>query len=316
MEAQRKPRKKSTLKGSKLPQDFGSALKSFQGYLEGTEKSLHTIKSYRLDLLAFDEFLRNSFNRAVPLDQVGPKDLDAYHANLKAQGLKTNTRRRMLMTVRRFLSFLHQRKKIPLDLGRTLLTPLKLERIPLTIPMGELLKKILSMPQTSAIEKRNRVLLWTLAETGCLVSEIGKTRFDNFVREEGAYFFTLDGKSPRKVPITRELFEAAISLKSDSPGRGGWVFLGHNKFGSLGGPISSRGVELLVEAFSFAHEAEAQFKEMTPRIFRHSAVMHWFTEGVPADEVQKRLGLKSQYAFRAFQSVISKAETSAAAKST
>ena len=160
----------------------------------------------------------------------------------------------------------------------------------------------------SAIEGRNRVLLWTLAETGCLVSEIGKARFDNFVKEDGGHFLQIDGKAPRKVPVSGALFGAVQKLLEESASRSPWVFLGHNKFGSLGGPISPRGVELLVQSFA----QRARFEAMTPRTFRHSAVMHWFRQGLEPDEVQKRLGLKSKYAFRAFQSVIKSAAKSSA----
>ena len=279
--------------------EFAPAFRSFQGYLEGTEKSLHTVKSYRLDLLAFEEFLRTSYRKQIALDQVGPGDLDAYHDSLKSRNLKTNTRRRMLMTVRRFLSFLHQRKKIPVDLGRTLLTPLKLERIPVTVSRVELLAKIRELPHRTVLEARNRALLWTLSETGCLVSELGKLRFDQLKMEKSQAFIEIEGKSPRKVPVDFKLAEALKELESSSK-KSPWIFVGHNKFGSLGSPISSRGVEHLVQYF--AHKAG--FKDLTPRIFRHSAVLYWFQQGILPDEVQKRLGLKSQYAFRAFQSAI------------
>ena len=97
-------------------QTFSAGLKSFLGYLEGTGKSLHTIKSYRLDLHAFHAFLeRQAGGKPVALDRLEPADVDRFHDHLRELGLKNNTRRRQLLTVRRFLSYLVNRKKLPVS---------------------------------------------------------------------------------------------------------------------------------------------------------------------------------------------------------
>ena len=40
--------------------------------------------------------------------------------------------------------------------------------------------------------------------------------------------------------------------------------------------------------------------DLIPREFRHSAVLCWFKAGITPEEIQKRLGLKTTYAFRTF----------------
>lgn len=286
------------------PADFPYAIRSFIGYLEGTGKSLHTIQNYRLDLEAFQDFMTSGAgDRPLRLRDLNPRDLEHYHSWLKGQGLKNNTRRRKLLTVYRFLAYLSRRKKLPEEMGRKYPAPHKIERVPLTVPHPKLLEAIRALPCQTVLESRNRALLWLLAETGCLVSEVGRLRFEAFEnRPSGAEFqneVRFDGKGARKVPVSSELLGAILELNGASdPERR--VFEGFNKFGSLGTPISSRGVELLVR-----HSApRLGFPELTPRTFRHSAVLQWFREGISRDEIQKRLGLKTQYAFRVFEPLL------------
>lgn len=279
--------------------DFAYALRSFLGYLEGTEKSEHTIKNYRLDLLSFEEFLQKGLgSEPVALSQVSREDLEKFHEYLKAQGLKTNTRRRKLLTVRKLLRYLTQRNKISIDIGRKLPAPHKVERIPMTVSSSELLQAIQQLPQEPELLARNRVLLWTLAETGCLVSEVAKLRFDQWHRSAGGAFLSFDGKNARQIPVSSELYEAMLSLKATAGDRP-WMFLGFNKFGALGAAISPRGVELLVKAYC----DRLGVGELTPRSFRHSIVLHWFDQGVAKEEIQKRLGLKTAYAFRVYDPI-------------
>ena len=78
-----------------------------------------------------------------------------------------------------------------------------------------------------------------------------------------------------------------------------WIFSGFNKFGSMGGAITSRGIELLVRS----HAGRLGYEELTPRTFRHTAVVHWFTEGLAREEIQRRLGLRTAYAFRIYEPI-------------
>lgn len=273
--------------------EFPYAIRSFVGYLEGTEKSLHTIKNYRFDLLAFQNFLQNELApKPKSLSDITADDLDLYHQHLKSKGLKNNTRRRKLMTLRRFLSYLAGRKRLAMDLGKTLPTPYKLERIPATVPSDALLRAIRALPNETELDLRNRLLLRMLLETGCLISELSKLRWQDW----NGLTIEFGGKSPRRVPVSEELAQWAKLLKQKKKGESPWIFHGFNKFGSLRSPISSRGIEILVKA----HADRLGFGDLVPRTFRHSAVLGWFKNGVTENEIQKRLGLKSDYAFRAY----------------
>jgi integrase len=140
------------------------------------------------------------------------------------------------------------------------------------------------------------------------VSEVTLLRFDQwsqpspsqaFLQIYGQTSSQVRERSVRTVPVSVELYEAVQDLKKISTDSS-WIFLGFNKFGSLGSPISSRGVELLVKFYG----PLLGFKGLTPRIFRHSIILQWFEESVPQKEIQARLGLKTTYAFRSYEPLI------------
>jgi site-specific recombinase XerD len=287
-------------------QHFGKALKSFMGYLEGTEKAAHTIKNYRLDILSFHDFLVDKKGMSPRVETLSAADLERYHDELKALGHKTNTRRRKLLTAHRFLRYLSKRNQLSTEIPTKLLTPHKIERIPLTIVRAELLKNIEALPVATPIDLRNRALLRLLAETGCLVSEVALLKFENLRGRE----LSIPGKAARKLSISESLEQDFKKLEGElngmrRKGTQSFIFFGYNRHGPLGEPISSRGIELLVRFYSTRLLNENELK-LTPRIFRHSAVLAWFQEGLTQEEIQRRLGLKTAYAFRTFAPLLAK----------
>src|SRR4051812_22146947 len=95
------------------PIHFPYAIRNFVGYLEGTKKAAHTIKNYRLDIEAFQDFIFQEYlGKPITLEQMSRADLERYRDFLKEKGFKTNTRRRKLLTVTQFLNYLSKRKKL------------------------------------------------------------------------------------------------------------------------------------------------------------------------------------------------------------
>lgn len=271
------------------------------GYLEGTQKAAHTIRNYQLDLFAFQDFIKEAYRgKPVKLHQINRTDIERYRDYLKEKGLKTNTRRRKILTVTQFLNYLAKRKKLESEIAKKLPAPHKIERVPFTVPWKSLLEVIQNLPSSSPIEERNKALLWTLAETGCLVSELTELRFENWHQTSPTVaWVTLGSKTTRSVPVSIPLFQLIHEMKqkcAPSP----WLFHGFNRIRSLGSPITPRGVELLVKHYG----SKLGFPELTPRIFRHSVILQWFMEGLPQTEIQNRLGLKTTYAFRSYEPLL------------
>lgn len=282
--------------------DFAQAVKSYRGFLEGTEKSAQTIAGYMGDLTAFGEYLARGERGAPPAPRtLTLKHLEAYSDHLKAENFKANTRRRKLLTVRRFFRYLNVRKQTTANIGHHLPTPYKLEKIPRVLAQDELLSGIRALPTESKLDRRNRLLLWMLAETGVLVSEVAQLRFEDF---EGGKL-QMRGKNPRTLSLSAALKQELDQLRAEKRPGQAYLFLGFNRVGPVSSRISDRGVELLVRAY----QAQLGVRGLTPRLIRHSVAVGWLSAGVPGDEVKRRLGLRSDYAFRAYAPLLAAAKS-------
>jgi integrase/recombinase XerD len=279
---------------SKSSATLAYAIRSFMGYLEGTQKAAHTIRSYRSDLATFSEFLDGA-----PISEIGLQDLERYHEFLKQQGMSTNTRRRKVLTVRRLMNYLHKRGKVTIDVSARVPAPYKVERVPQVFSTASMVERIRALPGDTASAARDRLLLWTLAETGAQVSEVSRLKFSDFELDaQGAQgWVQISGKAPRRLPISPELaFEAARQMELAGHLRP-WAFSGYHRAQPLDTPISDRAVELLARAYA----ERLGVPGLTPRAFRHSVVVLWNQNGLSRPEIRERLGLKTDYAFRAYE---------------
>jgi site-specific recombinase XerD len=281
--------------------ELSKSLKSFLGYLEGTQKSAHTRSSYRLDLLDFFRFLEKkgySLSK-LKLKQIGSREIEAYHGHLKRDAQKANTRRRKLMTLRKWLQFLKVRKKVDTDLGKLIPTPEKSERVPPVTDRSLVLERILALGESTDLELRNKVVLFLLLETGASVSEIAKLRSDQITLTRKRIRVEFLGKKPRICELSEageEMIRGLEKLKFDA-GEKAALFCGFNRHGKLrAASVTPRGVELLVSALGKSWDLD-----LTPRRLRHSVVVAWFKEGVSRVEIQKRLGLTTSYSMRMYE---------------
>jgi site-specific recombinase XerD len=272
---------------------FSYAMKSFTGYLRGTEKAEHTISSYQSDLRLFERFVHQKLSKKpVTISQLGLADLKRYAEYLRAQGFHDNTRRRRLLTVRRLFHYLKKRGRLELDLARRIPAPHKVEKVPRIVDAGALLAKVRELPSESPLERRNRVLLWVLLETGVLVSEAAILRDEHFDSEGG--MVDVPGKQARRIPVSRELLHGVADLQKRNRGAR-YLFQGFNRHGPISGTaITPRGIEMLVKSF------RPLLGKVTPRMLRHSVVIHWAREGHDQEKIRGWLGLRTDYAFRAY----------------
>ncbi len=287
--------------------ELKSAMKSFLGFLAGTGKAAHTIRCYTIDLVEFDEYLTTKVRPRFHLSNLEPRHLEGFQAHLKRSGLKTNTRRRKLMTVRKFLTYLKKRKKISVDLAPRVIAPDRLERVPKTFSYELLVSRVAALPDTGEFEVRNRALLGTLIETACQVSELCRLRFRDFSLGVGrGPVVQIPGKAGRELPLSPALFETVqklfrtIASRKSGAAIGDFVFNGHTRAGAFEGPITPRGIEVFVREFS----RKADLPGLTPRRIRQTRTLQWFREGKTQNEIQKLLGLRTAYAFKVFQPLI------------
>ncbi|MEK7692284.1 MAG: site-specific integrase [Bdellovibrionota bacterium] len=277
-----------------------AAVKSFLGHLEGTGKARHTIQNYKWDLRQFERFLVNDVGTRNParLDQalrgLSIRDVEKFGDYLKREGQKANTRRRRVLTLRRFIRYTVNRKKLGLDVAARVPAPDKIERVPVVLNGAEVLRMIDQITQS-----RDRAIYQTIWETGCTVSELVRLKW----RDVEGHTLTFGAASSyRQLRISSTLksyfdhLRPPEHLNTASP-----VFTaqrGGVRISSLA--MSPRAVEQLFNSYSKRFGPSS----IVPRTLRHSAILTWLRDRVSTDEIKKRLGLKSDYAFRIYQPLV------------
>jgi integrase/recombinase XerD len=254
------------------------------------------MSSYASDLEAFRSFLEVQQKTKSPdWSRLTLEHLEEYAEHLKALGQKSNTRRRKLLTLRKLLRYLHGRKEFPLDVSRKLPTPSKLERKPQLLDYEALTRQLEKLPQGTELEQRNALLVAFLLETGALISEVAPLQWREWNKKSGEIHIL--GKRERTLLLSADLNERLRSWW-DRVNEAGcpWIFSGHNRFGSRGGAVSTRGIELAIKQVA----SRLGVEELVPRLFRQCVISHWIRQGMESKKIQERLGLTSDYSLRVY----------------
>lgn len=277
--------------------NFEQVMKSFLGFLVGTKKSELTVSSYKSDLLVFQEFLRD---KKLNFATLSAKDLAGYDYFLTRRGLKANTRRRKLLTAKALYRYALRRKKISESPAQFLKTPARRDNLP-WIPSRAEVSKLLAVPAQSALGRRNKVLFLLLAETGLGLSEACALRWDEW---SGAELKVL-GKRPRTLKLSTTLQKQLGVWRKDA--KGDFIFPGFNRHGFFTKRMTSRGVEMAMQAWA----AKLEMPEFKPKSFRHYAILHWLHKDIAEPEILRRLGVRQAYPLQPYREYLTQIQRDA-----
>jgi site-specific recombinase XerD len=272
---------------------FEKILKGYLGFLEGTGKSRMTISSYRGDLEVFRKFIHES---GIKFQDLTPEDFDRYHFFLQNRGLKTNTRRRKLITARSLCRYAFSRKKIEFSPAKFIKPPERMERLPWLPSAQEVASFLELFPAKTPIGVRNRLLVEMIAETALSVSELCSLSWSDI---DGTKLH-VPGKRARTIFLSEKLDSRLQEWKKLNAGK--YLYPGYNRHGMATLRMSPRGVELMFRAI----EAKSGLSGMVPKTLRHFCVVEWLRKGVDEKEIQRRLGVSNAYSLQAYREVAGK----------
>ena len=270
---------------------FLQITKSYFGFLTGTGKSIATIGSYKGDLSLFESFLRE---KELNFFHIQPRHFKTYLVWLEKQGLKTNTKRRKLITAKSLVRYAVSRKKIPASALPLFPMPDRLERLPWVPQFSDWEKILEALPADTNLQIRNRLIVLLLGETGLPVAEICRLRWDQWKDTS----FAVEGKYPRSVNVSVQV--QALMKKWRSLHTGKHLFPGYNRHGISSEKMTPRGVELFFRHLS----KKTGYRALKPKTLRHFAVAQWIREGKSDGEVQKLLGVSKTYSLQPYKKFV------------
>lgn len=265
------------------------AMMNFIGHLSGVEKSENTIASYKLDLNDFKNYLLSALGKKqLALTDLNSNNLFHYKSHLEQKNLKPNTVRRMILSNQRFIEYLTEREKLPVETARKVPPPQKEEKQARIFDYDQVLTQLLSLPKTITKKGRPEAMLLLLCLTGILPSEFRELRLDQFECDNSFVKISLNGRTmvlKMTDPGVAELRDAIHLLKEE----------GREYFYPT---VKDSIEEFIKKTFRGTH--------ITARTFRATLIHKMLSCGEDCDAIKAFFGLKSDSVFKAYKSLMEK----------
>ncbi|MGA8689190.1 MAG: tyrosine recombinase XerC [Methyloceanibacter sp.] len=275
--------------------DLQRAVEAWLAYLS-VERQLsgNTSEAYARDIGQFLSFLASHLNRLPTVAQLialSARDIRAFLASRRAQGVGSRSLSRTLSALRMFYRFLERRGLGKNDAVRAVALP----KLPHSVPKPLTAIKatalvggagIASPDAPEWIVARDTAVLALLYGSGLRISEaLTLSRKDAPIRGRDMLRVTGKGDKTRVVPvlpIVREAVERYLALCPMPLGSDDPLFVG-----ARGGQLSPRIIQLLIAR---ARGALGLPETATPHALRHSFATHLLGAGADLRAIQELLG--------------------------
>ncbi len=256
-------------------------IESYISYQETTDKSKLTLSSYRSDLVQFALWFRKLNNDDMRLHKITPTDLRQYKQCLIADNFKPQTINRRILSLKYFLDWGCDTKKIKYRLP-----------MPKTVKQATVIPKWLDKNEQNSLLRyieryasvRDRCIVTILLNTGLRVRELCNTKWLDVTLSErkGKLNVTLGkGNKYREVPLNKDAREAFYLLNyKKNAGDNANVFIGQR------GVLTPRGIQLLMKRIL----ANTALNGTTPHHLRHSFCKNLVDASVSLEKVAALAG--------------------------
>jgi integrase/recombinase XerC len=275
--------------------DVQHAVEAWLAYLSVERQlSANTSEAYTRDVGQFLSFLADHLNRLPTLPQLSAlsaRDIRAFLASRRAEGVGSRSLSRTLSALRMFYRFLERRGLGKNDAVRAVALPKLPHSVPkpLTAPKATALVGGADIANPDApdwIIARDTAVLALLYGSGLRISEaLSLARRDAPIRGRDMLRVTGKGDKTRVVPvlpIVREAVERYLALCPMPQGADDPLFVG-----ARGGQLSPRIIQLLIAR---SRVALGLPETATPHALRHSFATHLLGAGADLRAIQELLG--------------------------
>ena len=241
--------------------------------------------NYRTDVLDLIEFLaRNDKKR---LDQLSPRDLEAYLADLDRRQYAGATRRRKTYAIKSFFGFLFDSGYMPQDISQRLIPPKTECKEPRVLTKDE----YTSLLRACSHNVRDSAIIEGLLQTGIRLSELANLKLDDVALPRrigrdpdtvGRLHILGKGRKDRWIPLNYKACRALRSWLSVRPDvEHDALFV--SKFRQ---PLGARSIQHVVRKYM----DEAGINCASVHTLRHTFATHHVAMGTSLRTVQEVLG--------------------------
>ena len=268
--------------------------RAIDAFLEDIERrrglSLHTVKSYRSDLLQLATFLEDSLGLRS-FRQVDVLSLRAFLAELHERGASRASTARKLASVRTFFRYLTREGLVGDNPARLVSTPRLDRKIPPRLEQEEVERLLEAPGDGTPLGRRDRAILELLYATGLRVSELVGLDLETLDLANRLVRVFGKGGKERIVPFGEPAADALgrylsgrLALVRQGPGTDA-LFLN-----ARGGRLTARSVRRILDRYLRQAALRAS---LSPHSLRHAFATHLLERGCDLRSIQELLGHQS-----------------------
>lgn len=267
--------------------NLGFDIKNFLYYCEFAEgKSLNTIKSMRIDLTRFRDYIL--MDKSIEtLDDISTFTFREFFIELQNEKVGKRSINRKMSSLRSFFKYLKEKEKIKKDPTLLIVSPVYDKGIPNILSLEEINKIRSGIVINNYHNLRDRLIVELLYSSGITSQELLGLGEDVFNLEEREVIVTSFKKS-RVVYFserTREYLKRYVEAKKEKlKERYKKEILFVNASGER---LSDRSLRRLIDRYALKVGIT---KEISPHTFRHTFAVHMLDRGMSMPQLQKLLG--------------------------
>jgi len=251
--------------------------------MQNRNMSPHTIRSYKVDLLEFSEFLKTNYGVEHP-SRVNVDHIRNFVASLVRHGYEKRSVNRKLSAIRSFYRYLNRHGIVDIQPA----TAVRSFKLPRKLPTFLTEAEMERLFELTDLSLRDRTILELLYGTGMRASELCNLKLHDIDWEREIVRVHGKGGKQREIPLTRtalrwlrEYVQTGDKIKMDELG----LFLSRK-----GTPITTRTLQRIVKK----HLMKVSHKTgISPHTLRHTYATHLLNRGCDLRTVQLLLGHRS-----------------------
>ena len=251
-----------------------------------------TREEYQNDLEDFVGFLeQRGINRVEELEL---PNIERYVAQLEEKGFASLTRKRKVVVIRSFLSFLHQDGYIETNLAKKVVLPFAEYPSPDFLTQSECNK----LRSACADNPRDTAIIEIILQTGIKLSELLNLTVNDLDLEESARlkgFMRVQGRRERMIPLNSKACEA-LRRYLDIRDEVGSNVLFLNRMGE---PLGESGIQKMLTKYI----KKAGIGKVSIHTLRHTFGTQHIAKGTSLKTVQDVMGLKDIRSTSIYQSL-------------
>lgn len=243
--------------------------------------SPHTLRAYKADLKVFLSFCEK--NNIKTVNSFEPSHISLWLEELNHHGLSPRSVARKMATAGSFFHFMIDNKIIEKNHFVLFRSPKARKTSPLVVSQNEIFSVLENLPENSLIEKRNKIIFFTLYGTGLRSEELCCIKIKDIFWDRDVLYVLGKGNKERIVPLLPFVKKNLKKWEELRPfvdqGLSSAFFLSHR-----GKALETSLIRKLTSELPFNH------KHFHPHAFRYTFASHLLENNANLRCIQELLG--------------------------